>query len=140
MHWEGHRVAQTDCRGASCGADGQRRAAQPLKELVLIKLSTYAKIGVIERLPYRRQPRSLRHLPTLKDIVQARNFLAHTHRLQAVHLPARVDPWVYLLADYPAAYNVHLQSVRRMLRSLLRTRDIAGPMAPTWMPSAAGPA
>jgi hypothetical protein len=101
--------------------------ARPLKDLVLIKLSTYTKVGVVEHLPYRRRPRSLRHIQSLKDIVQARNFLAHTHRLPAGDLPPRVEPWLYLLADYPTAYQAHLQSIRRMLRYLLAIRDIAGP-------------
>jgi len=107
--------------------------APAFMELVLSKLSANAKVTVVERLPYRRRPRSLMHIETLRDIVQARNFLAHTHAVPGGEIPDRVEPWLYLLSDYPAVYDAHLKSVRRMLRSLLLTRDIAGnrkPVAP----------
>jgi hypothetical protein len=99
----------------------------PFTELVLDRLSVWAKVGVVERLPFERQPRSLRHIQALKDIVLARNFVAHRHCLPPGGAPARVKPWLYLLADYPKAYDAHLRSVRHMLRSLLRTRDLARP-------------
>jgi hypothetical protein len=94
-------------------------------ELVLSKLSAWAKVSVVERLPYKRRPRSLRHIETLKDIIQARNFVAHTHYLPPGELPARVQPWLYLLSDYPTGYEAHIRSIKRMFRSLRRARDIA---------------
>jgi hypothetical protein len=47
---------------------------------------------------------------------------AHNHRLPSGALPRRVEPWICLLADYPKAYETHLRSIHRMLRSLLRAR------------------
>jgi hypothetical protein len=91
----------------------------PFAELVLSKLATYAKVTVIDDLPYRRRPRSPRHIDSLKYRIDARNFLAHTHRLPADTLPPRVEPWLYLLTDYSSAYATHLRAIPGMLRSPL---------------------
>jgi hypothetical protein len=79
---------------------------------------------MVDKIPYKRRMPSLRHMKTLRDIVQARNFLAHTHYILPGSLNTGRMQWLYLFADYPKGYERYVRASRQMLHNLCRTREM----------------
>src|SRR5689334_15523425 len=78
----------------------QDRVAQ-FYELVVDRLSFDEKLRVIEKLPLKRQYKSVAALPVVRHVQQARNLIAHEWYVTHDHRRLANAGWLYLFADWP---------------------------------------
>jgi|GEM_PF-3223138 hypothetical protein len=99
-------------------------------ELVLPRLGPNDKITILERLPYRKKYTSLRAIPLIRKIQQARNYLAHQTYVMDRDNKLQKANWTDLFKDYPASYEKAVQTARAGLGRLINTNEFLDHFAP----------
>jgi hypothetical protein len=106
------------------------RRYEPFTDLILSRLGPNDKITILERLKYRKKYRSLRALPLIRKIQQARNYIAHQTYVHHADGKLKNANWADLFSDYPRSYERAVLSAREGLGRLCRTNELLDHFAP----------
>lgn len=92
-------------------------------ELIIERLNFDEKIRALERLPYRKPYKSALALPVIRQVQQARNFIAHEWYAHQDHHKLRKANWLSLFSNYPASYTEPVKLARQRLLRLSGTKE-----------------
>jgi hypothetical protein len=92
---------------------------ESFEEPLLPRLSLNDKVGILERLPYRRQYKSLGAFKLIRQLQRVRNILAHRSYVSDYPKELKADDWCYLFENWPSTYDRVVGTAHRYLSRLL---------------------
>lgn len=97
-----------------------------LHNLVIDRLSFDQKMRVLEKLPYKKQYKSIEAMPVIRQVQQVRNLLAHEYYIHESHHKLQGAPWLPLFDNYPDSYEEPVKRARMRLHRLSGSKEFLG--------------
>ena len=103
---------------------------QSFEELVLPRLGLNDKLTILEKLPYRKQYKSLGAFNLIRHLQRVRNILAHRSHISDYPKEINTDEWAYLFVDWPVTYGRVVGNAHRYLSRLINSNEFVDHFAP----------
>lgn len=100
------------------------------EELVLPRLGLNDKVSILEKLPYRKQYKSLEAFKLVRHLQRVRNVVAHRSYISDYPKELNAQEWAYLFEDWPATYNRVVGNAHRYLGRLINSNEFLDHFAP----------
>jgi len=114
------------------------RRYEAFEELLLPRLSLNDKVGILERLPYRKQYKSLAAFKLIRQLQRVRNILAHRSYVSDYPKELKADDWAYLFENRPSTYDQVVGTAHRYLGRLINSNEFLDHFAPNRRAAANG--
>lgn len=103
---------------------------QSFEELVLPRLGLNDKLTILEKLPYRKQYKSLEAFKLIRHLQRVRNILAHRSHISDYPKEIKSEEWAYLFVDWPVTYSRVVGNAHRYLSRLINSNEFLDHFAP----------
>ncbi len=100
------------------------------EELVLSRLGLNDKISILEKLPYKKQYKSLAALKLVRQLQRIRNILAHRAHVSDYRKKINSEDWAYLFEDWPGNYERAVRNAQRHFGRLINSNEFLDHFAP----------